>query len=464
MAIPGATVFITNSKYITATNSEGKFSFNNIQPGTYEATFKMLGFDPVMQAVTVRDKSVDMMIRLKETNVILNTVTIKAKSVPEKNRANNMQLFIDNFIGQTVNAEQCTILNPEVLHFHLDKDKKMLSATADDLVVIENRALGYTVKYLLTQFELNMDNHTCITAGSPYFEELKGTAAQQRKWDDNRRLAYLSSSRHFFRAVMNNTAKEEGYAVYRLPNPPGQKDLTGRQLNKLNIDSLFISAGKNFKALISNPLIRGIDSTRVPLYVVYTGEKQAARFYKTGQPIDLALSPKPSQVSELKPLADTILVDNNGSTIPNKGFIYYNGYWEWEQVADLTPLDYFVTGPQAATGEVKTLIASLDTFRNKVPVEKVHLHLDKPFYVLGDTLWMKAYVVDGENRLSLLSDLVNIDLVDSQGVVKTSVRLPLTDGMGWGRYCPHRQPVQRRELSYPRLYHPDAQLRGCLLL
>src|ERR1700744_3862110 len=82
--------------------------------------------------------------------------------------------------------------------------------------------------------------------------------------------------------------------------------------------------------------------------------------------------------------------------------------------------------------KLQALAAGLDSLRSKAPVEKVHIQFDKPFYVLGDTLWMKAYVADEENRLSSLSNLLNVDLVDGQGVVKASLRLPLTEGMGWG--------------------------------
>ena len=32
--VPGATVFITNSKYVTATDNDGKFNFSDIQPGS----------------------------------------------------------------------------------------------------------------------------------------------------------------------------------------------------------------------------------------------------------------------------------------------------------------------------------------------------------------------------------------------------------------------------------------------
>jgi TonB-dependent SusC/RagA subfamily outer membrane receptor len=83
-------------------------------------------------------------------------------------------------------------------------------------------------------------------------------------------------------------------------------------------------------------------------------------------------------------------------------------------------------------GKLTALAASLDSFNNKTPIEKIHIQFDKPYYALGDTLWMKAYVVDENNGLSSLSKIVYADLTDDKGAIKTSLKLPLTQGLGWG--------------------------------
>ena len=62
--------------------------------------------------------------------------------------------------------------------------------------------------------------------------------------------------------------------------------------------------------------------------------------------------------------------------------------------------------PNPISSKVRELVNSLDSFRKKTPVEKVHLHLDKPYYSLGDTIWMKAYVVNETNGLSTLSKIL----------------------------------------------------------
>ena len=85
-----------------------------------------------------------------------------------------------------------------------------------------------------------------------------------------------------------------------------------------------------------------------------------------------------------------------------------------------------------AAGKLSNMAASLDSFRNRVPVEKVHIQFDKPYYALGDTIWMKAYVVDESNLLSPLSKLVYVELLSDADSVKIGLRLPVTAGLAWG--------------------------------
>jgi len=90
------------------------------------------------------------------------------------------------------------------------------------------------------------------------------------------------------------------------------------------------------------------------------------------------------------------------------------------------------TSTNPAISKLQTIAASLDSFRRKVPVEKVHLHFDKPYYSLGDTIWIKAYVVIQSNELSALSQILHADLIDDKDSVRVSLHLPLTNGFGWG--------------------------------
>ncbi|MEE1943708.1 hypothetical protein VRU48_01225 [Pedobacter sp. KR3-3] len=80
-----------------------------------------------------------------------------------------------------------------------------------------------------------------------------------------------------------------------------------------------------------------------------------------------------------------------------------------------------------------SLLEKLEQFTANSPQEKVHLHLDKPYYSVGDDLWFKAYVVNAEeNKLSLLSKVLYIDVVDENDSVKKTLVLPLENGLANG--------------------------------
>ena len=36
--------------------------------------------------------------------------------------------------------------------------------------------------------------------------------------------------------------------------------------------------------------------------------------------------------------------------------------------------------------KIQGIVAALDSFNSKIPLEKVHLHFDKPYYRMGDTI------------------------------------------------------------------------------
>ncbi len=84
-------------------------------------------------------------------------------------------------------------------------------------------------------------------------------------------------------------------------------------------------------------------------------------------------------------------------------------------------------------GPMTRLLSRLERFHAEHPVEKVYLHLDRPYYAAGDTIWFKAYVVNGtKNELSGLSKVLYIDLIGQDDSVKRKIKLPIYKGLSWG--------------------------------
>jgi hypothetical protein len=84
---------------------------------------------------------------------------------------------------------------------------------------------------------------------------------------------------------------------------------------------------------------------------------------------------------------------------------------------------------------IADLIKKMDTYLLAHPQEKVHLHLDKPNYQLGDDVWFRAYVVDaGDSKLSRQSGVLNVELINDQDSLMQRLKLQIQNGMASGDF------------------------------
>jgi hypothetical protein len=66
-------------------------------------------------------------------------------------------------------------------------------------------------------------------------------------------------------------------------------------------------------------------------------------------------------------------------------------------------------------------------------VEELFVHLDRPAYAAGETMWLKAYAVDGTfHRLLALSKVAYVELLDAQRHPVAQTQLALPDATGHG--------------------------------
>ncbi|RYE19305.1 MAG: hypothetical protein EOP51_20165, partial [Sphingobacteriales bacterium] len=82
---------------------------------------------------------------------------------------------------------------------------------------------------------------------------------------------------------------------------------------------------------------------------------------------------------------------------------------------------------------VSSLVSSIDSFYGRMPVEKVYVHIDKPYYSNIDTIWLKAYVLNGGLQSSEQSGLLYTELVNDTGKVVLRQAMPVLLGLSWGQ-------------------------------
>jgi hypothetical protein len=84
---------------------------------------------------------------------------------------------------------------------------------------------------------------------------------------------------------------------------------------------------------------------------------------------------------------------------------------------------------------IKKVQQQLERFKTLRPQEKVYLHTDKPHYSAGETIWFKAYLVDGQLHFpSAPSNIVYVDLVDPNENIIATRNIKIEEGGGAGDF------------------------------
>jgi hypothetical protein len=370
--LPGANVLLSGYQKGAVANNQGKYTISELKPGNYDVLVQMIGFLPANVNVIVNDKSIVTDITMKESINQLKEVVIRT----DPYRQQRLQIFKDSFIGTSPNAAKSEIINPNVIRFDYDDETHTLQASADEFIIVENKALGYRVKYLLKYFERNDRMNLVMFYGYPSFEDLATSKTKQRQYKLKRDEAYLGSPQHFFATLFSNTSKSSGFIINKMlrkPNPTKLPDsildekiklfsqiaVRGASLSANSKDSLAyysrikrapdsvdvlsrteVSTDTLVKREVSN--LRWINF-RDKLYIIYTAEKESKAYskqsaYKVSRPMDLASS----QVSIIHQLKTPIAFYQNGLVFDPSSLLF-EGYWGYEKVSDMVPMDYFTS-------------------------------------------------------------------------------------------------------------------------
>jgi hypothetical protein len=369
--IPGAAIYLAGTKISSLTDNEGKFSLKNLPAGSYTLLVQVVGYLPFSQNVLIIDKSAEVFATLKEAPISLQEVVIK----PDPNRLYNLQTFRKLFIGRTPNAEQCKILNIDVLKTNFDNSQGILTVQSDEFLIIENKALGYRIKYLLENFDYNFKTGLMFFAGYPFFEEMKGSKGKQKRWEKNRNIAYYGSSVHFFRSLYKGDISSEGFTLHKMitiPNHNRQPDsLINASVKRLTTganaqnritftkgDSLSFWLNERKKPAKVNILNKAhvnidtlvkFESTDLKtmsfadeLFIAYTKEKEPPTYEHSGFSLNRAPEFNNYQISQLMRLEPKISFFKNGLTLYPRALIN-KGFWAFEKMADAVPNEFIPT-------------------------------------------------------------------------------------------------------------------------
>jgi hypothetical protein len=209
-----ANVFLAQTTSGTSTDASGAFVLRNVPAGSYELIVSRVGYARASRRIdaapgTGRPLRIEIQPRAFESE----EVEILGIEPGEWKRL--LGFFTTAFLGRTENASSCTILNPQHLDLRYNADTRILKASCDTTLVIENHALGYRIDFEIDLFEWDVVQDIGRYIVYPRFLPLPVLSPE----DSANRVArtertYKGSFKHFLRSMISGTADEEMFGIY----------------------------------------------------------------------------------------------------------------------------------------------------------------------------------------------------------------------------------------------------------
>jgi hypothetical protein len=324
----GASVFAQNTLAGTATDNDGNFKLT-LQNGGYDLIITFTGFNTEVRRISSSENTGgEMIIEIRAKEKELAEVSIVSTTEVKDGWQQYGRFFLEEFIGKSVNSANCTIRNPEVLKFFFSKRRNRLKVLAQEPLLIENKALGYNIKYTLDSFTHEYSSQVSLYTGYPLFDEMVPANEDQRsQWDSARGYAYKGSILHFMRSLYEQQLNQEGFEIQFVVNAT-EKEIA------LPLKNYYVAMHYNKDDSTQTVEVRPNQDN---VGVIYRREKPATAFIAENPD-----EPKNFQFSILAfAPGKSLTIERNGYYF-NQNEITIRAYWTWDKIADLLPYDYNV--------------------------------------------------------------------------------------------------------------------------
>jgi len=211
-----ATAYFNGTFLGTYADQNGYFEIDISRNKSMSLIISALGY----YSVTVSDPAPEKYykIYLEPKEFVLNEVTVSAKGSARsrRERKENNLIFKPEFLGRTVNAMKCEIINEGDITLNYNLSQDTLKAMSSNPIIIHNKALGYKITYFLDKFEFSEKGSEkyCFIQGNYFFEEDSvNRTREQEVFERRRKSAYLGSTMHFIRELFANNLDSAGFTL-----------------------------------------------------------------------------------------------------------------------------------------------------------------------------------------------------------------------------------------------------------
>ena len=100
-------------------------------------------------------------------------------------------------------------------------------------------------------------------------------------------------------------------------------------------------------------------------------------------------------------------------------------------VLSLFLTSFYLTAAAQEVPVLNKIMAKTAKLYNDMPIERVYLHFDKPYYALGDTIWFKAYLTMDNHQPSPISKIIYVDVLTAKDSLVQSLKIPVKNSVAW---------------------------------
>ena len=300
-------VYLDGTSINTLTDASGRFELQTKSVINTKLVLFRISYYPVIIERPLEE--LPDILYLKERDNILKEVTVLGDCFT---REQKMEAFREQFLGTSKAGKSCIIQNEGDITLSFDMQTRILSAASDKPVIVVNKYLGYQVSFTLVDFNTaypyvsdckdGLTNKyvgkTVLVVTSSYTDLYPGSKKIKRNRDE----IYRQSSNYFFKSLINNTLKDNGFQA------------TIKSIGKNNSLDYFIAKDTLSLTFLSiNPEYREIGRT-------------------------VKVSRK-NKWSDIHFFTDSLLVDSYGN-IDRIYEVAFTGEMGKNRAGDLLPIDY----------------------------------------------------------------------------------------------------------------------------
>jgi hypothetical protein len=206
-------VYLSSTTIGTNTGEDGTYVLTSVPQGAFQVVASRVGHRVASRLIHVSGPDT------LRADFRLEPVTLQGEEVQVLAHVNKewrrlLASFRNAFLGDGENAPGCTILNPEVLDFRMEKGTSILIASTDSVLRIENQALGYRLFARLGVFEWDVDADQGRFVLYPRFEPFTSQdSTGLARSRSNRLRSYSGSLKHFLASLAAGTLDREHFLV-----------------------------------------------------------------------------------------------------------------------------------------------------------------------------------------------------------------------------------------------------------